>query len=85
MHPLAAAGLLAGLALWLFFKDKERKMPAVQRQFEAFHSAICFDEDDEKATLREKRNTILKALRDNLEDDVPTLTRRATHSSFSTE
>lgn len=71
MHPFAAAGLLAGLALWLLSKDKERKMPAVQKQFEDFHSAICFDEDDEKATLREKRDTILKALKDNLGDEVP--------------
>ena len=46
-------------------------MPAVQKQFEEFHSAICFDEDDEKATLREKRDIIVKALKDNLGDDVP--------------
>lgn len=71
MHPLAAAGFIAGLVYWLFSKDKESKMPAVQRQFEDFHSAICFDEDDEKATLREKRDTIVKALKDNLPDDVP--------------
>ena len=49
-------------------------MPAVQRQFEDFHSAICFDEDDEKAKLREKRDTIIKALKANLGDDVPTFT-----------
>lgn len=49
-------------------------MPAVQRQFEDFHKAICFDEDDEKATLREKRDIIVKALKDNLGDDVPTFT-----------
>lgn len=49
-------------------------MPAVQKQFEDFHRAICFDEDDEKATLREKRDTIVKALRDNLGDDVPSFT-----------
>lgn len=49
-------------------------MAAVQKHFEEFHSAICFDEDDEKATLREKRDTIIKALRDNLGDDVPTFT-----------
>lgn len=49
-------------------------MPAVQKQFEDFHCAICFDEDDEKATLREKRDTIVKALRDNLDDDVPSFT-----------
>lgn len=46
-------------------------MPAVQRQFEDFHSSICFDENDEKATLREKRDTIVKTLRANLGDDVP--------------
>ncbi|MDR6539027.1 nucleotidyltransferase [Variovorax soli] len=49
-------------------------MPAVQKQFEEFHSAICFDEEDEKATLREKRDTIVKALRANLGDDVPSFT-----------
>lgn len=46
-------------------------MPAVQRQFEDFHRAICFDEDDEKATLREKRDIIVKALKDNLGNEVP--------------
>lgn len=74
MHPLIAIGLFAGLASWLLSKEKEAKMPAVQRQFEDFHSAICFDEDDEKATLREKRDTIVKALKANLGDDVPTFT-----------
>lgn len=71
MHPLIVIGLFTGLASWLLSKDKEGKMPAVQRQFEDFHSAICFDEEDEKATLREKRNIIVKALRDNLGVDVP--------------
>lgn len=74
MHPLIAIGLVASLATWLFSKNKDGKMPAVQRQFEDFHSAICFDEDDEKATLREKRDTIIKALKTNLGDDVPTFT-----------
>ena len=46
-------------------------MPSVQKSFEDFHSAIRFEEDDEKATLREKRNTIVTALRDKLGDDVP--------------
>lgn len=50
-------------------------MPAVQKQFEDFHSAICFDEDDEKTTLREKRDIIIKALKDNLGTDVPTFTK----------
>lgn len=49
-------------------------MPAVQEQFEDFHRAICFDEDDEKATLREKRDIIVKALLDRLGDDVPSFT-----------
>jgi hypothetical protein len=46
-------------------------MPAVQKHFEDFHSKIKLDEDDEKATLREKRDTLLSALRKNLADDVP--------------
>lgn len=49
-------------------------MPAVQKQFEDFHRAICFDEDDEKATLREKREILIQALRKNLVDDVPAFT-----------
>ena len=74
MNPLIAIGLFTALTAWLLSKDKDSKMPAVQRQFEDFHSAICFDEDDEKATLRKKRNTILEALEANLGDDVPTFT-----------
>lgn len=74
MHPLIAIGLITCLASWLISKNKDGKMPAVQRQFEDFHGAICFDEDDEKATLREKRDTIIKALKANLGDDVPTFT-----------
>lgn len=46
-------------------------MPPVQKHFEEFHSKIKLDEDDEKATLREKRDTLLSALRKNLADDVP--------------
>lgn len=46
-------------------------MPAVQKNFEDFHSKIKLDEDDEKATLREKRDTLLAALEKNLADDVP--------------
>lgn len=46
-------------------------MPAVQKQFEDFHTNIKLDNDDEKAKLREKRETLLKALRINLGDDVP--------------
>ena len=73
MHPLLGLGLLAAAVAWLF-DDRDKKMPAMQKQFEEFHKAICFDEDDEKATLREKRDTIIKALRDNLGDDVPSFT-----------
>lgn len=71
MHPLLGLGLLAAALAWLF-DDRDKKMPAVQKQFEDFHRAICFDEDDEKATLREKRDIIIKALKDKLGDDVPT-------------
>lgn len=46
-------------------------MPPVQKYFEEFHSAIQLDADDEKANLREKRDTLLSALRNNLGDDVP--------------
>ncbi|PAU65997.1 hypothetical protein BZL41_04000 [Pseudomonas sp. PIC25] len=46
-------------------------MPAVQKQFEEFHTNIKLDEDDEKAKLREKRDNLLKALKANLADDVP--------------
>lgn len=46
-------------------------MPAVQINFENFHSKIKLDEDDEKATLREKRDILLDALNKNLDDDVP--------------
>jgi hypothetical protein len=75
MHPLLglAALIAAGVAL-LSSDKKDSKMPAVQKQFEDFHSTIKLDEDDEKAKLREKRETLLKALRDNLDDDVPSFT-----------
>jgi hypothetical protein len=46
-------------------------MPAVQKHFEDFHSRIKLDADDEKAKLREKRDTLLAALDKNLADDVP--------------
>jgi hypothetical protein len=46
-------------------------VPAIQKQFDEFHSNIKLDEDDEKAKLREKRDTLLKALRANLGEDVP--------------
>lgn len=47
-------------------------MPAVQKQFEEFHTNIKLDEDDEKAKLRDKRDTLLKVLKANLGNDVPT-------------
>lgn len=47
-------------------------MPAVQQHFQAFHDRIKLDDDDEKAKLREKRETLLKALRAGLGADVPT-------------
>lgn len=43
-------------------------MPAVQKQFEDFHLNIKLDDDDEKATLREKRKILIDALKENLED-----------------
>lgn len=51
---------------------EDPNMPAVQIQFDKFHSAIKLSEDDEKAKLREKRDTLIRALRANLADDVPT-------------
>lgn len=46
-------------------------MPAVQKQFEGFHTAIKLDNDDEKANLREKRKVLIDALGANLDEDVP--------------
>lgn len=46
-------------------------MAAIQSQFEEFHSNIKHDDDDERAKLREKRETLVKDLRNNLPDDVP--------------
>ena len=46
-------------------------MPAVQKQFEDFHTAIKLDNDDEKAKLREKRKVLIDALDANLDEDVP--------------
>ena len=71
MHPLLGLGLFAGALAWLFSKDKDSKMPAVQKQFEDFHSAIKLDEDDENAKLREKRDTLIKALKAKLGDGLP--------------
>ena len=47
-------------------------MPAAQKQFDEFHAAIKLDNDDEKAKLREKRETLLTTLRKNLPADLPT-------------
>lgn len=69
MHPIIGLGLIAAAA-GLFSDDKDSKMPAVQKQFEDFHSNITLDEDDEKSTLRNKRETLLKTLKANI-DDVP--------------
>jgi len=46
-------------------------MPAVQKQFDGFHTAIKLDNDDEKAKLREKRKVLIDALDANLDEDVP--------------
>jgi hypothetical protein len=50
-------------------------MPAVQRYLEDFHALIRLDEDDHKANLREKRDTLVKALQANLPNDVPSFER----------
>lgn len=71
MHPLLGYGLLAGVLALLFSKDKDSKMPAVQKQFEDFHASIKLDDDDENAKLREKREILIKTLKANLGDDVP--------------
>lgn len=70
MHPLFRLALVAAAA-WLFFDKRDSKMPAVQKQFEDFHSNIKLDEDDEKATLRKKRETLLASLKANIDDGVP--------------
>lgn len=46
-------------------------MPAVQKQFEDFHTTIKLDNDDEKANLREKRRVLVEALRTELGEEVP--------------
>lgn len=71
MHPLVGLGLFTAVAAWIFSDNKDSKMPAVQKHFEDFHTNIKLDNDDEKAKLREKRETLLKALRTNLGNDVP--------------
>jgi hypothetical protein len=46
-------------------------MPAVQKYFEEFHSKIKLGEDSDKAKLREKRELLLKTLRDNIDEEAP--------------
>ncbi|HQN64805.1 MAG TPA: nucleotidyltransferase [Methylophilus sp.] len=46
-------------------------MPAVQKHFEEFHSRIKLDNNDEKAKLREKRDTLINALKEKLDPSVP--------------
>lgn len=46
-------------------------MAAIQSQFEQFHTNIKHDDDDERTKLRDKRETLIKDLKDNLPDDVP--------------
>lgn len=46
-------------------------MPAVQTQFNQFHDEIKLDIDNEKAKLRQKRETLLKALKSTLPDSAP--------------
>ena len=45
-------------------------MPTIQKDFEDFHSKIKLDENDENAKLREKRDTLIKELREKLPNDV---------------
>jgi hypothetical protein len=71
MHPLLGLGLFAGILAWLFSEDEDSVMPAVQKQFEDFHSAIKLDGDDENAKLRQKRDILVKALISKLDDEVP--------------
>lgn len=85
MHPLLGLGLFAGALAWLFSENKDSKMPAVQKQFEEFHSAIKLDEDDENAKLRDKRDLLVKTLKAKLGDDVPTFEKfdQGSYSMFT--
>lgn len=74
MYPLLVFGAAVAVLHWISKEKKEAKMPAVQKHFEDFHRKIKLDEDDEKAKLREKRDTLLAALRQKLGDDVPAFT-----------
>jgi hypothetical protein len=70
MHPALVIGAVFGL-LALIFNKKGATMPAIQKSFEEFHSRIKLDNDDEKATLREKREVLIDALTANLDESVP--------------
>lgn len=70
MHPLIGLGLITAAIAWLF-NEKDSKMPAVQKQFDTFHSNIKLEEENEKIKLREKREALLSALKDKLGDDTP--------------
>lgn len=64
-------GLLAAVVAALYTKDKEPRMATLQQQFDEFHTRIKLDQDDERAKLRDKRDTLIRALANNLDDDVP--------------
>lgn len=49
-------------------------MAAIQSQFDEFHSKIKLDDDDERATLRQKRETLVSDLREKLSEGVPAFT-----------
>ena len=49
-------------------------MAGLQTQFDVFHSKIKLGEDDEKVNLRNKRETLIDALKARLCDDVPSFT-----------
>jgi hypothetical protein len=53
------------------FTERQASMAGVQKQFEEFHKAIRLDENDENARLREKRDTLIKDLKNRLPDDAP--------------
>jgi hypothetical protein len=46
-------------------------MPLIQSYFDKFHTNIKLDEDDQKAKLREKRDTLLGSLKANLPTQAP--------------
>lgn len=70
MERFVQVALVTFGAFWLM-DDRRAKLPALQAHFEKFHDRIRLGEDDEKANLREKRDTVLDALRSNLGQDIP--------------